>query len=509
LAFKHNPDGHLGENLPRRPGSRLSPARLGVGSTALALTLVLAPALAGSAPAPSASPAAALPDSVVARTPLRDITLDGMRSAWLRLDPRYRPEGTGEVLKRAFLEQLLEKEAMAQAALAEPFVMTDRETAQFAAFRDDVVRRELYKILVVDSAVVLPVDRDSARARMATPPDGSPIPAEAIDGAAKDWAQRRRAQVVEAAIKASVAPMFDDAVAGRLAGAYAAADSSLPDLDQPFQAALRGRNPKLAPGDSLQVLARSSVGDLTVGEFVRRFSLLNPFQAPLPVTAGTVKARGEQFLGQLWFDAEVRRRGVAERPGVRAALAERRESIALDHWYERHVRAAIDTSEAALRKHYAADLSRFGVSAHSIVKNWAVPTRATADSVVAVLAAGAPWDSLCARFGKSDPERESCNRTTSIADDAPDSALVANLKALSPGRAYVRDESAQGIFRVVLLVTHNPARIRPFEEARTFVARDLAGRQAEDLLVAQMAAARKALAVTVNDRALSRLTLEP
>jgi hypothetical protein len=129
--------------------------------------------------------------------------------------------------------------------------------------------------------------------------------------------------------------------------------------------------------------------------------------------------------------------------------------------------------------------------------------------VVAAIAAGAPWDSLCARLSRSEQERANCVQTTSIADDAPDSALVARLKLLVPGGAYVRDESAQGIFRVVLLVAHNPARIRPFEEARTFVARDLAGRQAEDILVAKMTAARKALAVTVNDSALSRLTLEP
>lgn len=508
MAFKHNPDGHLGENLPGRPGPRLSLARIAARSTALALTLVLAPSLVDAAPARPA--AAALPDTVVARTPLRDITQRDMLTAWARLDARYRPAGEGESRNRAFLEQLLEKEAMAQAALAQPFVMTDRETAQFVAFRGDLERRELYKLLVIDSSVVLPVDRDSARARMVPPPDGSAIPPEAIDGAAKDWAQRRRAEVVEAGIKSAVAPVFDDAVAGRLATAYAAADSARrPAGGDPLQAAIRSRWPSLTAADSLGVLARSAVGDLRVGEFVRRFSMLNPMQTPLPVTPGAVKARGEQFLGQMWFDAEVAQRQIATRPAVKAALAERRESYALDHWYDRNVRAAIDTSEAALRAHYATDPARFGVAAHSVVRNWAVPAAATADSMVAAIAAGTPWDSLCARFARSEQERGSCMQTTSIADDAPDSALVARLKLLVPGGAYVRDESAQGIFRVVQLVVHNPARIRPFEEARTFVARDLAGRQAEDILVAKMATARKALAVTVNDPALSRLTLEP
>ena len=500
MAFKHNPDGHLGENLPGRPGPRLAAARL----AALALMLSFAPASAPAAPAKSS-----LPDSVVARTSLRDLTLDDVRTAWARLDARYRPAGEGEALKGAFVEQLLEKEAMAQAALAEPFVMTDRESAQYVSYRGDLERRELYTILVVDSAIVLPVDRDSARSRMVTPPDGSAIPPQAIESAAKDWAQRRRADVLGANIKASAAPTFDDAVTAHLAGAYASIDSTPTPSGDPLRAAIRSRWPSLTAADSLRIIARSTVDDLSLGEFVRRFSMLNPFQSPLPVTAGAVKARSEQFLGQMWFDAELAKRQVGSRPAVQAALAERRESIALDHWYDRHVRAAIDTSETALRAHYATDPARFGVAAHSIVHNWAVPTRTTADSLVAALAAGAPWDSLCSRFTRREQERSSCLQTVSVAADAPDSALVAQLAARAPGTAYVRDESAQGVFRVVQLVTRNPARIRPFEEARTFVLRALAAQQAETLLTAQMAAARKALAVTMNQRALARLMLEP
>ena len=477
------------------------------------MLLALAPALAvfatvalAATPRPTRT---ALPANVVARTPERDLTLDDLRTAWARLDPRYRPAGTGVALNRAFLEQLLEKEAMAAAAMAEPFIMTDRETAQYIPYRADLERRELYRILVVDSAVVIPVDRDSARSRMITSPDGSPIPPESIESAARDWAQRRRSDVVANMIKIAVAPAFDDPVAGRLAAAYAAIDSTLPNLNDPFQASIRSRRPALTADDSLRVLARSSVGDLRVGEFVSRFTMLNPFQSPLPVTEGAVKARGEQFLGQMWFDAEVVRRKIADQPAVRTALAERRESIALDHWYDRHVRAALDTSETALRAHYATDPARFGVAAHALVKNWAVPTQVTADSLVAAIAAGTPWDSLCAHFTSREQERSTCAQTTSIADDMPDTMLVTMLKLLAPGGAYVRVEPDGGVYRVIQLVARNPARIRPFEEARTFVARDLAGRQAEAILIERMAAARKALRVTVNEPALARLTLEP
>ncbi len=523
MAFKHNPDGHLGENLRGRPGFSMTvaspvvrprahaiPSTLVVILASFAVALAVSSAVTSAAQsAPAARAGGALPDSVLARTPLRDLTETGVRSSWLRLSPGYRPAGTGEALNRAFVEQLLEKEAMAQAALAEPFVMTAAESARFVAYRNQLEFQELYNLLVVDSAVVIPVDRDSARARMVTPPDGSPIPPESIESVAKDFAQRRRSDVLAANIKASLAPAFDDAVAERLAKAYAAADSGLPNLNDPMRAAIRGRKPDLSAADSLRVLVVSTAGNLSVGEFVRRFSMLNPFQSPLPMTAGTVKARSEQFLGQMWFEAELPRRNVRARPGVVAALAERREGIALDHWYERHVRAAIDTSEAALRAHYAKDPARFGVAAHSMVRNFTAPTQTAADSVVAALAAGTPWDTLCARFTGAGPGREQCVKSIPVADDAPDSALVARLASLVPGGAYVRDETPQGTYRVIQLAIRNPARIRPFEEARTYVARDLAGQQAESLLTSKMAAARKALPVTLNDRAIARFKLEP
>ncbi len=510
LAFKHNPDGHLGENLPRRPGSRMTATHPVVRTIPLALILVLAASGATTAPAAPAAPSRrTLPDSVLARTPLRDLTADGARTSWARLKPAYRPAGQGEALNRAFVEQLLEKEAMAQAALAEPFVMTAEESARYIAYRNQLEFQELYTMLVVDSAVVLPVDRDSARARMVTPPDGSAIPATAIESVAKDFAQRRRSDGLAANIKASLAVTYDEAVAEHLAGAYAAADSGLPNLNDPMRAAMRGRRPDLTAADSLRVLAGSTAGDLSVGEFVRRFSMLNPFQSPLPVTVGTVKARSEQFLGQMWFEAEVPRRHVGSRPAVQTALAERREGVALDHWYARHVKAAIDTSETAMRAHYAKDPARFGVAAHSLVHTFTVPTSAIADSLVAAVAAGTPWDSLCGRNALNPQERENCMQSIPVADDAADSALVARLALLAPGGAFVRDESPRGGQRVVQLVARNPARIRPFEEARTFVARDLAEQQAETLLTTQMAAARKALPVTLNDRAIARLTLEP
>jgi hypothetical protein len=506
LPFKHNFQSHLGEMLRQRPGTRMAFALRGSGLAALAVFALLAPA-AGSAGA------APLPDSVVVRMPHRDLTVSGVHAAWSRLEPRYRPAGEGTVRTRAFVDQLIEKEAMARAALSEPFTMSPTESAQFVAHRQNAERQELYRILIRDSVQVTAADRESAQAAaaaMATAPNAPPTPPEMIEREAQRRAEQRRAMEIDKAIRASLAPAWDDSVAALLARGYTAiGDTTLPDLANPFGAMLKERRPRVAAADTARVLVTSTAGTLTVADFARRFSLLNPFQSPLPTTAGTVKARGEQFLGQLWFDAEVKRRGIAQRPDVVQAVADRRESIALDHWYDRHVRSAIDTSETALRGHYAKDPARFGVGAHALIHHWEVPKRATADSLVAALEAGTPWDSVCARFAPTPNEKEPCAHAFTIRDDASDSSLVANLKALEPGGAYVRTEPAGDSYRVVQLIERKPLQIRPFEEVRTFVARDLAAVQSEDVLVARMAELVRAMPKTVNDAALAHIRLEP
>jgi hypothetical protein len=485
-----------------------------MAAAGLALGLAAGPAGGPSAPHPAAAapiPAApgSLPDSVVVRLPHKDLTVSAMEATWARLDARYRPSGEPAQRARAFVDQLIEKEAMARAALAEPFTMSPAESARFVAFRQNLERQELYRLIVADSARVTPADRDSARRQLAAAPGATPPAAEAVETAARTRAEQRRAREVDAWIRSSLAPAWDDSVAALLAAGYAAVDSATPSLDQPLSATLRERRPSLAPADTARVLVRSTAGPLTAAAFARRFAALNPLQTPLPTSPGTVKARGEQFLGQMWFDVEVARRAIASRPSLIAALAERRESIALDHWYDRHVRAAVDTSQAALAAHYAADPARFGVTAHANVVHWSVPTQAAADSIVRVLAGGTPWDSLCARLGADEREREICRRTLAIHDEAPDSATVARLKTLAPGEAYVRPEPESNSFRVVRLVERVPARVRPFAEVREFVARDWAGRQAEEILARKMAALVEAMPARVNDAALARVRLAP
>jgi len=498
LPFNHNFDGHLGESLRRRPGFRMS--------LAFAFAVVLSAPAFGATTRPAA---ATLPDSVVARMPHKDLTVNEYLQSWYSLDPRYRPSGTGMALKKAFLQQLIEKEAIARAAVAEPFVMTPVESAQYVAMRADAVRRALYVRLVTDSTVVTEADRDTARAHMAEAAGGKPIPADQLEPAARMRAEERRGNQVSEQIKAALAPVWDDSVTARLARGYAALDPKLPDLSNPMAARLPSRRPEIA--DTAAVLARSSVKPLTIGEFIQRFSALNPFNTPLPTTAGEVQARGEQFLGQIWFDREAGRQDILADPRLAAQLASRRESIALDHYYARHVLAKIDTSETAIRAEFAQHAESYAIRANSQVLILPAADSASADSIVKQLARGAAWDSVCVQHAPPGSDPANYARQQSLPDDFADSSLVASVKVLAPGQTtalrFLTGNGSDKAWMVVRMVERVPHRLRTYEEARGFAVRTVASNQSETLLKQELARLSAGLKVTRNDAALARLDL--
>ncbi len=508
MPFNHKFDRHLGETLRKRPGFSMTLAML-------VLVLLAGPSTGAPSRPATARRAAppALPDSVIARLPGKDLTARDVLDSWHRLDPRYRPPGTGLARKRGFLAQLIEKEAIARAATAEPFVMTDVESAKFVAARADIVRRTLYRRLVADSTVVTAVDRDSARARMTPTPDGKPVPPGALESQARQFAEERRANEVNARIRAALAPDWDTLATGRLARAYAALDPTMPDLSHPMSMRLPSHRPALAPGDSLRALATSTAGPLTMAEFVRRFGQLNPFQTALPTTPGAIQARGEQFLGQIWFDRESDRMGLLGDPDVVAALTNRREGIALDHYYANHVLAKIDTSETALRARFARTPERYAVPAHALVSSLAAADSAAADTIIAQLKAGTPWDSLCALRLPPGTDPASCTQPAPLPDTFADTALVGAVHTLQPGQViahrFVAGSASPSVWRVLRLVERIPHRLRTFEEGRAFAARDAAAEQSELLLKNELARLSKALPVRRNEAALARLDFGP
>jgi hypothetical protein len=389
--------------------------------------------------------------------------------------------------------------------------MTEVESAQYLASKAQAIRRSLYRQLVQDSTVVTDADRDSARARITSSDPGKPPAPQAVETFARSLAEPRRAAYVDAMLKKELAPVWDDTAKARLARGYAALDPSKPDPAKPFNLKLPNRMPELSPADTGLVLVRSTAGNITVGDFTRRFNLLNPFDTSFPVTAGEVEARGQQFLGQMWFDREAERRGAANDPAVVEALANKREGVALDHYFAKHIAAKVDTSDTVLRAWYTKNLKHYAIQGQTVVTYVVSPRRAMADSIEAELRAGAPWDSLCKRYVTADsPMRGECGAMSAVFDTDPDSALVRRLKTLKKDGilVYALTGQAAGNFAVIKFQERIDGRNRTFDEARTYVVREVTADQSERLLQAELARLRKQMPVQRNQKALATVDLE-
>ncbi|MGH3056213.1 MAG: hypothetical protein ACRDL7_14660, partial [Gaiellaceae bacterium] len=125
-------------------GKRFSSLRASATTAAVALGLVwLAPAAHTATPARSGSGASSashggpLPDSLLARVGTRrDVSLAGFRRAWSAVAPPQRPDSLTPDGARKFLDLLIDKEVLGEAALKTSSAWTARESAEVAGLED-------------------------------------------------------------------------------------------------------------------------------------------------------------------------------------------------------------------------------------------------------------------------------------------------------------------------------------------------------------------------------------
>ena len=422
-----------------------------------------------------------LPDTVVARLPHRDVTVRELEKLWFGIDPRFRPEGRGDSLRGVFLEQVLDKEAVGRAALREPFIMTDRESASYRKLRQDRLAFALYKQLVLDSLKAADPGRKEESRR---------------------WLELRK-NVLDAA-----QPMWDDSVVVLIANGF----SSMPKPTEKnlgdVRVSVSSGVPSFAPTDTGRVVVSTREDRMTVANFLSRLQALGTTQGPEKVEPHQVRNQVEEFLISSWLVRESLRRGLDASPEVVEPLFRMREGFAVDHYYDRHIAPVVDTSEAVVRARFDRDPGHFGEAAYYMTQGTPVPSRGAADSARAAAASGASWDSVCAGLPISEEERKTC-RVMRILRLDYDPAVLAALDSLPPGGvAYLPVPAMPDRGVLWRLERKVPARPRTYEEARPIVVRTLVSEQSEARVRSLIRSLRARMTVARNPRALAAVRLQ-
>jgi len=421
----------------------------------------------------------ALPDTVLAWIGAgREVTLSRFLSAWRQLNPPQRPDSLTPETAREFLQLLIGKEALAEAALRERWAWAAEDSAGYGALRDHLVLRA-----VLDSAL------EATRERLEAAGDSVP------DRGALGVIARDR-------LVASLDLSFDGALLERLARAFAALPRPSPDSSLTSQLRVFGVMPEVEDSLLSRLVAEGRGERYTVAELLDAWKHTNPLARPRVETAAQVR----DLAGNGIFERELRREGerrrLAERPDIARALAERREFIAVKHLVAREVYAKLAADSLTLERYYRAHLDEWSLPLRARLTRMVLADRAAAVRMHLLLTNAADAESL-AELGA---RRGAQYRVVVSAES--DSALLARALAVGSGVVLGPDSVAGGwaVARVTEIV---PGRRRSFSEARQLVHHAWYGEEGERLMQALLDRVRRQARVTINERALGTMRGAP
>lgn len=524
------------------PAARLSPSPAPIFLFALGLLAAVpraAPAEPARASSPSSPPSSSsLPDSVLARVGPVEITRAEFLRQWTKLGPSLRPPGkTLAQRKRAFLDELVHKEALSLAIGQETYTPTALEQQRLDLERRTQARQLYYERMVLDSLPPadpaassdphaghhghghdMPAPDSSAHAGHGGHDDAG---AHAGHGAPEVTGfsdERNREDFLVDRLLAPLQVRYDDSTAALLARAFGQLPKPREEGPGWIRMQVVSWLPPVPARDTARVLARTTRGEYTVGRFLGRWDQIPVPERDRPDEGRRVIGWVRSFLAQEVIDEEASAMGLDRLPQVEAGVAHARELMALEGYYRKHVTSLVDTSEVVLRRRFDKNPDRYREPpAWHYYALW-YPTREDALAGRAALERGTSWDSVVsARYPPpSDPEvakvfhseGESAREMQTLAADAPDSTLRTWFERAKPGQVFGPREHT-GQWWVYRFSAHAGGKRPTFEEARQLVLEEHLREESERRLIEHLRGLVQRFGLTTNEKALARLETPP
>ena len=415
-----------------------------------------------------------LPDTVLARLDGRvDITASRFVRATGRLSAR--PDSLTPKERQRFLDLLIDQQVLADRVAQERWNWTAQESSSAVYLADHLVLQ-----VALDSAL-----SEAAAAREAR---GEP----ALD-------QQALGILVRDSTVDAMKPRWDDARLARVAEAFVALPRPSGGMSVLEQMRIAGAMPHVAPQDSLGVLAETAGASGETGspystaDLLADWKRLNPIYRPRISTADQVRDLVRNGL----YERELRRaaaaQGLQRRPAVAAAIAERAEYTNMQHFVGREVYAGLKDDSLTLRRHYREHLADWDLPARATVIRLTLGERAAADEMMRNFTVPGAAESLAVRAG-----RQGLSYGALVTAET-DSALLERVQRAGVGAVLGPDSLADG-WRVVKVLSVEPARHRTYDEARVYVQKDWYDREGERRMRALLDDLRRRRRIVVNER---------
>ncbi len=414
----------------------------------------------------AAAPAA--PDTVLARAGPRVISQRAFGEAFLRASPGATLDTLTPQARREFLQLLIDKELLAQAALKADPPLTDTQRAELRTLRDRLMLRAL-----LDSLGAPYQDRARRAADGEGPPDSA---STAITGEA---ARRLRDSTL-----ARVGASYDPEVLGRLVPAFRALPPDSPDSSWAVRLKMMSTTPVVAPEDTARVVTAAGGDTVRVADLLRHWRRISPFQRPRIATREQLQAVAANVVFERWLRRLAETLRMDQRPAIREALAERREYFVVSRYVDREVWAKIPQDSATLRRFFDRHAAEWIVPAHVRALRLTATDGTQAESLAQVLRDPARAESLLAQS-----TRARLNLVWTVAVNE-DSARYAQLQAAGVGAVVgpMVQDGGLAVARVLAVVAPRP---RGFDEVRGLVLKAWTDREGERRMRSLLAGLRR------------------
>ena len=412
---------------------------------ALSIAVLLAGAPgAGAATAPKA-PAAA-PDSIIARAGGHAISLGELEQTWRRANPGASVDSLTPEARREFLQLLVEKALLSQAALKANPPLNPLQQADLRALEDNLTQRTLLDSLLV------PYREEVRRAWALDRNADTSFSAVNLEASKR----LRDSTLARARIR------YDDATIAAILPAWKALPERNPSAPISEQLKTMAEMPKVAPSDTARRLAVAGTDTAWVSDLLRGWKQTSPFNRPRIETGDQLR----DLTGNVVFGRWLRRKAQAlqlnRRPRIRMALDERREYYVVTQYVDGDVWTKIPQDSVTLRRQYAREPDYWTVPACVQTLRLSASNGTEAESLARILREPARAESLLAQSKRS---RLNLTWLVSIRED---SLRYEQLRAAGVGAVVgpLVVDSALVVARVLALV---PPRPRGFDEVRTLV----------------------------------------
>jgi hypothetical protein len=354
-------------------------------------------------------------------------------------------------------------------------VWTTVESAQVANLRDRTMMRVM-------------LDTTLARFSAARAARGEPgLPTQALGVAARESTVAR------------LEVRYDEPLVGRLAKAFAALPKVSPDSSIWSRLRIMGQLPVIESGDSLRVVAWSTIGTERVVDLLDAWKKLNPLFRPRVETPEQVRDLVKNGLFERVIRQQAMREGYDQHPAVLGAVKRQEEFLASQYYVTREVYAAVPVDDATLLRYYNRDPRAWAIPTRLKVMRMTLRDRSEASQMAVRLRDAAGADTLVARG-----QRQGVDYTAEIVARGPDSTLFAAAMKSGTGTVLGPDSVAAG-WQVVRVLAVIPAQPRSFDEVRDLLLRAWNEEEGERRMKELLASLRKRTTVVVNEPGLKRI----